>query len=446
MRIVVVSMILSSLFLSFPQAGLGQVRSGSCQFSPSFGILWTDVGKEGYGLDARTPLIGANFSHNFTKRIAAEGSFHWSPTRNQDLLLPREIDLGLFDGGLVFHLTESRFVPYARGGAGFIQNFSEISDEGPSEVYITFGGGIKFLATERGGFRLDLRDIAFSPETGDGSSSTIHNLGATASAIFQFGGIPPKDTDGDGVFDKKDDCPDTPMGAWVDEKGCPQDADGDGVFNGIDKCADTPRGAKVDRSGCPSDSDGDGIYDGLDECPNTPKGARVDSKGCPKDSDGDGVFDGLDKCPDTPAASRVDKDGCVLTEKEFEILDTGMLRLHGVQFTTGSAELLPEAHPVLDEVGGILAKWRELKVEIGGHTDSQGSESFNQDLSGKRANAVREHLLSRFPAINPENLTAVGYGESKPIASNDTAEGREDNRRVEFTVLNQGALQQILEK
>jgi OOP family OmpA-OmpF porin len=91
--------------------------------------------------------------------------------------------------------------------------------------------------------------------------------------------------------------------------GAPADSDGDGVPNRLDRCPDTPRGAQVDPRGCPLDSDGDGVFDGLDMCPGTPAGARVDPRGCPLDSDGDGVFDGLDQCPDTPRGARVDARG-----------------------------------------------------------------------------------------------------------------------------------------
>src|SRR5436309_1356849 len=177
----------------------------------------------------------------------------------------------------------------------------------------------------------------------------------------------PVDSDGDGVFDGLDKCADTPHGCKVDPAGCPIDHDGDGVCDGLDQCADTPKGAKVDSVGCPIDSDGDGVFDGLDQCPGTPKNAKVDAAGCPIDSDGDGVPDGIDQCPDTPKNLRVDVTGCPIevTERETELLDTGMIRLENVQFETGKAVLSDSAKASLNIVGRVLVKWPELKIEIG---------------------------------------------------------------------------------
>ncbi|MBI3540524.1 MAG: OmpA family protein, partial [Candidatus Eisenbacteria bacterium] len=258
----------------------------------------------------------------------------------------------------------------------------------------------------------------------------------------------PKDSDGDGVFDGLDKCPGTPKGATVDATGCPKDSDGDGVFDGLDKCEGTPAGATVDATGCPKDSDGDGVFDGIDKCEGTASGATVDATGCPKDSDGDGVFDGLDKCPDTPKDAKVDRDGCPIEimERETELLDTGMIRLQNVNFETAKADILPESFPVLDVVGQVLTKWPELKLEIGGHTDSRGSAKLNQKLSESRAQSVLTYLLQKFPGLKAEQFTVKGYGEIKPIAPNNTQIGMAKNRRVEFVVLNKDVLKREREK
>ncbi len=257
----------------------------------------------------------------------------------------------------------------------------------------------------------------------------------------------PLDADGDKVFDGLDKCPATPAGATVDAGGCPTDGDQDGVWDGIDKCADTPTGARVDATGCPQDGDGDGVPDGIDACADTPAGAKVDDKGCPTDGDRDGVWDGIDKCPDTSPDLRVDKDGCPIevTERETELLDTGMIRLEDVHFETGKAGLLPESLPRLDTVGPVLVKWPDLRIEIGGHADSRGSDAFNLKLSEARVRSVLEYLIQKFPALKREQFTVKGYGESKPLVPNTSALNMSKNRRVEFTVLNREVLRREVE-
>jgi outer membrane protein OmpA-like peptidoglycan-associated protein len=241
-----------------------------------------------------------------------------------------------------------------------------------------------------------------------------------------------RDSDGDGVMDDRDRCPNTPAGAQVDEHGCPKDSDGDGVYDGIDLCPDTPRGARVDASGCPNDSDRDGIYDGLDQCPDTPRGAKVDSRGCPMDSDHDGVYDGLDDCPDTPRGKKVDERGCPEPEKPAAMFEgKKSLVLEGVNFETNSAKLTSDSHSVLDRVAESLNASPDVKVEVAGHTDSVGSDSHNMSLSKARAESVRDYLVKK--GVDSSRLVARGYGETKPIADNGTAAGRAKNRRVELT-------------
>ncbi|MFM7231517.1 MAG: OmpA family protein [bacterium] len=283
---------------------------------------------------------------------------------------------------------------------------------------------------------------------GDGVPDKKDRCAATpAGATVNADGCP-SDSDADGVYDGLDQCPDTPKGATVDAKGCPSDSDGDGVLDGLDQCADTPKGATVGASGCPSDTDADGVLDGLDACPDTPKGATVDAKGCPSDSDADGVYDGLDQCPGTPANLKVDDRGCpiVSVERETELLDTGMIRLRDVRFESAKARILPDAYPLLDEVGVILSRWPQLRIEIGGHTDSRGSDRKNQALSEARAASVKAYLVERFPGIAASQITTRGYGESKPVSSNRTAQDMAKNRRVEFKVMNRDILKKEIEQ
>jgi len=188
-----------------------------------------------------------------------------------------------------------------------------------------------------------------------------------------------------------------------------------------------------------ADSDHDGVSDADDRCPDTPRGVNVDANGCPGDKDHDGIADDKDRCPDTPIGTRVDRNGCPMSAKESELLDTGTLRLENVYFDSEKSTIKSESYAVLDEVGEILAKWPELRIEIGGHTDNMGTDSYNRDLSEARAAAVLDYLTGKF-SLRKDQYTSKGYGETKPIASNDTSDGRAKNRRVEFKVLNREVL------
>ncbi len=230
-----------------------------------------------------------------------------------------------------------------------------------------------------------------------------------------------KDADGDGVIDDNDRCPGTFAGAAVDQNGCELDFDGDGVADRLDKCPDTPSGARVDASGCELDSDGDGVVNSKDQCPNTAAGASVDTIGCELDSDHDGVVDRKDQCPDTAEGQAVDNDGCDLEEH---------YTLNGIHFEFDSAKLTDDSQGAIHDALAILKRHPDLQVEIAGHTDSKGSDSYNQALSLRRANAVRREFVLH--GINASNLSVMGYGESEPVADNETEDGRATNRRVEL--------------
>ena len=201
------------------------------------------------------------------------------------------------------------------------------------------------------------------------------------------------------------------------------DLDNDGVRDRSDDCLKTPSGVSVDKKGCALDTDGDGVADYKDKCPDTIKGVAVDLEGCPLDTDKDGVRDGIDECPDTPAGARVDKKGCRLQlQKTVEIsMQLG--------FKTGSAEILPEHSIEIEKVGAFMVQYPDTKVLIEGHSDSQGAASFNKKLSQRRAESVRLSLIRTF-RLDPERITSIGFGESKPIANNGTVMGRAKNRRV----------------
>lgn len=174
----------------------------------------------------------------------------------------------------------------------------------------------------------------------------------------------------------------------------------------------------------PQDSDSDGVPDAADRCPGTPAGVPVDQYGCELDADGDGVIDRLDNCPDTPPDTDVDTMGCPFPE----IID-----LPGVNFRTNSDLLLDGANTTLNSVATVLIENGGLVVEVAGHTDADGDAAYNEDLSRRRANAVRNYLLN--VGVDPTRVSAEGYGESRPVADNVTADGKARNRRVELRVL-----------
>ena len=142
------------------------------------------------------------------------------------------------------------------------------------------------------------------------------------------------------------------------------------------------------------------------------------------DLDGDGVLNPHDKCPNTRPGAVVDLDGC-----EVE----AVIELEGVHFDFDKATLKPEAKSILDEAAALLKKHERVVVEVAGHTDSTGAESYNQGLSERRANAVKDYLSGK--GVQAQRLSSKGYGESMPVASNDTKAGRAENRRVELIVL-----------
>jgi outer membrane protein OmpA-like peptidoglycan-associated protein len=216
------------------------------------------------------------------------------------------------------------------------------------------------------------------------------------------------------------------------------DKDGDGIPDDIDQCPDVAedKDGFEDADGCPDyDNDKDGIYDAQDQCPNDPedRDGFQDEDGCPDpDNDKDGIPDVSDQCPNQPEVRNgfKDEDGCP-DEKPVEIKQKFVLK--GVVFKTASAELLEESYYVLETVFNSLEAYPSVHVEIAGHTDNQGGDDYNMALSADRAKTVRDYLVMR--GISTNRIEARGYGETRPIDTNDTPEGRAKNRRVEVIPL-----------
>jgi OOP family OmpA-OmpF porin len=402
-------------FALFPCGTHAANRSGAYSLSPSLGgyVFEGDQDLD----DALTYSLGLGY--NLTDSWSTEFVLNYFDT---------DADSGTGDDvdGLVYRLDtlynftpESSLVPFIAGGLGGITLDPDHS-RSTTNFLLNYGVGLKYFLTDSLAFRGDLRHIfAF----GDPENNFIYSAGLT----YQFGGqgkpsVPqaqPLDSDGDGVLDGIDRCPGTPRGAAVDKVGCQPDSDVDGVPDNLDACPKTPEGVMVDRRGCSRDSDGDGVPDHLDRCPVTPSGAEVDRQGCPRDSDGDGVFDHLDSCPDTAKGLIVNDQGCPVA-----------LTL-SIRFDVDQAAIKPLYRDELARAAAFIRKYPDQKILIAGHTDSTGAESQNRKLSLRRAESVRRYLIENFN-IGGSRLFARGFGESAPIADNDTAEGRRRNRRVEI--------------
>ena len=298
------------------------------------------------------------------------------------------------------------------------------------DPFIEIGGGYTWIdeigaGTANGGVGLN---IWFSENLGlTLQSSYKHAFEDYLAPHFQhlagisvkFGGT---DTDGDGIYDKDDACPE--VAGLEAFNGCP-DSDGDGIEDSKDACPNEA-GSK-EMNGCP-DADGDGVADKDDACPNEAGVAAF--KGCPwPDTDGDGVLDKDDQCPEV--AGTVANAGCPEVTEEVQKQLNDYART--ILFDTGKSSIKAESTSVMVDIITILKEYPNAKFTVEGHTDSVGSEKLNQSLSESRALSVKEFLVDK--GIEEFRLSAVGYGESKPIATNNTRAGRTQNRRVEINLV-----------
>ncbi|HEY3451388.1 MAG TPA: OmpA family protein [Myxococcales bacterium] len=351
----------------------------------------------------------------------------------------------VYHGDVLVNLLKGDITPFLVGGAGGYNSFGGPLG-GDLDFQFHLGAGMRFVLKDWLVLRAEIRDVVTD---GFGKANTVdgNNLEITVGIdLFPLTALGNKDRDGDGIPNDADKCPDEPgdkatlgcpdkdkdLIADRDDqcpdvpgvpmlKGCP-DKDGDGVSDPEDKCPDEP-GPRM-LKGCP-DRDGDGVADGDDECPDVP-GSRV-LKGCP-DRDADGVADKDDKCPDQRGLKEF--AGCLPEEAERF---TGAIQ--GIRFELDRAEILPSSFPVLDQAVAVLQKYKGMRIQIEGHTDNTGEAAHNQRLSTDRAEAVQKYLLDR--DIAADRLKAVGFGQDRPIASNETEKGRASNRRVEFNLIAQ---------
>lgn len=344
---------------------------------------------------------------------------------------------GLLFDGLYFMDRDQRLDPYLVAGIGALK--TELGNNDDTNLMANVGAGVMHSLNDRIGLRADVRyrlDEDDSSVTGeDRFGDWVVNIGlaipfggakAAAAAPAAVAAAEPmvQDSDGDGVNDDMDNCPNTAAGAKVGGDGCEMDSDKDGVVDRLDRCQGTVAGARVDSAGCELDGDKDGVVDRLDRCPDTAAGRKVDARGCELDSDGDGVLDSADNCPDSAAGAKVDIRGCEIQE---------VIVLKGVNFASGSAQLTADSSRALDDVAATLKKHPDMQVEVAGYTDNTGARQLNVSLSQRRAQAVVDYLVGK--GVAGDRLSAKGYGPANAIADNSTAEGRAQNRRVELHIL-----------
>ncbi|MEM9462434.1 MAG: OmpA family protein [Myxococcota bacterium] len=269
-----------------------------------------------------------------------------------------------------------------------------------------FGGGLKAYLTRRAQVRIDVRDV-IGHKRGVENGFRNHSFEALLGVSLTLGrekreeqsACNMKDSDGDGFLDINDRC--------VDEfgeapYGCPVlDSDGDGFLDNEDRCIDEPGGMP---SGCPiRDKDGDGVLDSADRCIEQPESANG--------------FEDEDGCPDELPEELAELDGV----------------MEGIRFQTAKALILPRSRPRLDRAIDVMKRFPGVRVEISGHTDNRGPHDYNVGLSQRRADAVRNYLVTR--GIDASRLQTRGVGPNEPVASNNTKRGRARNRRIEFHVI-----------
>ena len=377
LRLPLVPMWLVALVLCTSTQARENPEAGQWFVSP---VLAMKESPRAYDVGQSTDL-GVAIGYGLTDTLAAELAYlSWSASRG-------DADTTWVSGLWSLPKARARFQPYVVFGGGRTA-FSP--DRSAAERRGQVFGGIGAFGDlgERVSWRGDVRAV----KTADASPfDPFAQVGITVF-IGDVSAYPPADRDGDGVPDARDRCPGTPLGRPVDENGCE----------------------------FPPDDDDDGVENAKDACPGTPDGVAVDNQGCPLDRDGDGVPDYQDDCPDSRAGAKVGPDGCyVLPDRPVEFT---------IIFDIDDADIRADQRGVLREGATMLRQYPTAEAVIEGHADSTGRMSYNQDLSERRAASVRDYLIAA--GVDSDRLTTVGHGETRPIADNNSEEGRQANRRA----------------
>ena len=335
-------------------------------------------------------LFGARAGYFFTPAWSLEFGWQLLDTKTEFAsgigLRDERMTLSCYRLNMLYNFQQGEsFRPFVTAGVGCERtDVDKIGNR--SDVGFNVGGGLRWFLSPNFALRLDGRFVR--TDVGGDIDATQQNIESTFGVAWVFGGGSPA------IAQAAAPVPDT-------------------------------------------DSDGDSIYDRTDRCPRTPRGWPVDMWGCPLDSDGDGVVDGEDLCPYTPRSVKVDNDGCPLPPAKpalIEILrERKAVVLEGVEFDNDRDTLRPASLTTLDEVAASLKDWSNVRLEVQGHCSEPGTEEHNMDLSRRRAAVVKAYLVSR--GIAASRLESTGYGETRPIAGNNTKAGQQLNRRVELHVI-----------
>ncbi len=339
-------------------------------------------------------------------------------------------------GHAILQLPLYRVTPFLLGGYGMMGVSSKPTVAGKDiDPMGHYGAGVKYYLNRHFALRLDVRHLigAQSALQADGTSHVQALLGVSLTLNRAkpkpASKLPPPDPDRDrdGFSNDVDRCPDD---KGIAPDGCPdKDSDGDTFMDSVDKC---PEVVGVAPEGCPpKDRDRDSFLDDVDTCPDEP---GVAPDGCPlRDTDGDGILDKDDKCVNEPETRNgfEDADGCPDELPKAVAKFTGVIR--GIFFDTGKDSIRKQSTRTLDEAAKIFNEYKEVRVEISGHTDNVGKDDYNKDLSRRRAESVKAYLVGK--GVSADRITTRGAGPDEPIADNAKASGRAKNRRIEFKIL-----------
>lgn len=457
------------------------VHGGLTQYSGDLGRDWYETTNTAYGFGGLSVsrYLGKLFDVSL---LLSKGTIGY----NNGTTAGFKSDFNAASINLRFNIVAPEYIirPYVVAGVGAVLFDNDINFDKNKYDYMlpTAGAGINFRLSPEVMLNLQETFMFSNRDSRDGvdNGSTdfkskdaylTHMVGLT----FNMGNS--KDTDKDGVSDKKDMCPDTPFDVKVDKTGCPIDSDQDGVADYLDNCPDVAgsrmlngcpdqdndgvmdsqdrcpnQAGTISLKGCP-DTDNDGVADLDDKCANTRPGTKVDAKGCAIDSDKDGVADNEDRCPDLAGVIALkgcpdaDGDGIANVDDKCpnakgtaenkgcpEIAKADIVKITYIGsklfFENNSDKLKVASLSQLDELVKILLRYDGASLTIEGNTDNVGKDDFNMTLSQKRTESVKVYLIEK--GISESRLIAIGNGETKPVADNKTKLGRAKNRRVEL--------------